>query len=66
MVEAHAGGVSSVLVMDDGTMFSGGRKDGKVIQWDDSYAPTGFEIEVGLSCKFMYISTFFYNTSNIF
>ncbi|XP_035824705.1 echinoderm microtubule-associated protein-like 2 [Aplysia californica] len=46
MLNAHDGGVFSLCVTKDGTLLSGGGKDRKIIQWDNTFAKTGSETEV--------------------
>lgn len=43
---AHEAGVFFVYMMNDGTILSGGGKDRRIIQWDDSLKPTGAQGEV--------------------
>ncbi|KAL4238714.1 Echinoderm microtubule-associated protein-like 1 [Mactra antiquata] len=43
---AHKDGVFSLYVDEQGFLLSGGGKDRKVIQWDDSYKKTGTETEI--------------------
>ncbi|KAI8788322.1 echinoderm microtubule-associated protein-like 2 isoform X1 [Biomphalaria glabrata] len=43
---AHDGGVFSLCVLKDGNLISGGGKDRKIIQWDNTYNKTGPETEL--------------------
>lgn len=43
---AHDGGVFSVCTTKDGYLLSGGGKDRKIVQWDNSYQKTGVETEI--------------------
>ncbi|BFZ12124.1 hypothetical protein BsWGS_15165 [Bradybaena similaris] len=45
-VGAHEGGVFSLCFLKDGTLLSGGGKDRKIIQWDNTFKKTGLETEV--------------------
>ena len=46
MIGAHEGGVFSLSMMEDGMLLSGGGKDRKIIQWDNTYNKTGQNAEV--------------------
>ena len=46
VVGAHEGGVFSLCTTKDGNLLSGGGKDRKVIEWDNTYSKTGREAEV--------------------
>ena len=49
MIGAHEGGVFSLSMMEDGMLLSGGGKDRKIIQWDNTYSKTGQNAEVSCS-----------------
>ncbi|RUS86563.1 hypothetical protein EGW08_005702 [Elysia chlorotica] len=46
MIGAHEGGVFSLCMMEDGMLLSGGGKDRRIIQWDNTYAKTGQNAEI--------------------
>lgn len=47
--DVHPGGVFSVLAMKDGSYLTGGR-DRRIIEWDESFAPTGRQAELPEHC----------------
>lgn len=42
----HEGSVFSICVLKEGSIITGGGKDGKLIQFDTSMHPTGYEAQV--------------------
>lgn len=42
----HEGPVFSICVLKEGSIITGGGKDGKLIQFDTSMHPTGYEAQV--------------------
>lgn len=46
MLGAHDGGIFSLCMMEDGTLLSGGGKDRKILQWDNTYTKTGQMAEI--------------------
>lgn len=53
----HEGSVFSICVLKEGSIITGGGKDGKLIQFDTSMHPTGYEAQV---------SYYYYYYINIF
>jgi len=47
--DAHLGGVFSILAMKDGSYLTGGR-DRRIIEWDESFTPTGRQAELPEHC----------------
>uniref|UniRef100_A0A0B7B2X3 HELP domain-containing protein n=1 Tax=Arion vulgaris TaxID=1028688 RepID=A0A0B7B2X3_9EUPU len=46
VTSAHEGGIFSLCFLKDGTLLSGGGKDRKIIQWDNTYSKTGQETQI--------------------
>lgn len=42
----HEGSVFSICVLKEGSIITGGGKDGKLIQFDSSMHPSGYEAQV--------------------
>lgn len=44
----HEGSVFSICVLKEGSIISGGGKDGRIVQFDGNLQHTGFEAQVGI------------------
>lgn len=44
----HEGSVFSICVLKEGSIITGGGKDGRIVQFDSSLQPTGFEAQVNI------------------
>lgn len=44
----HEGSVFSICVLKEGSIITGGGKDGRIVQFDSNLQPTGFEAQVNI------------------
>ena len=53
----HEGPVFSICVLKDGSIVTGGGKDRKMVQFDNTYRKTGLEATVSFSITMLIFST---------
>lgn len=54
----HEGSVFSICVLKEGSIITGGGKDGRIVQFDSNLQPTGFEAQVNMIFVSLFISNF--------